>query len=338
MTTDSDDDESDAGNDESSKNGDSSSDDEDDEGNDDSEEGDVQSPLASYPFEFDTDDRPAGTTDDPMDVTSTTTASLSTTPAPRNFEESMEFAETVHAIAGAHDLDADDYASVDALSDDDGDDQGDDDGEDDILRQAEQDLITEFELTEEARARDVLHLTDPKDRRLGLNDASSDLCAVPSAVNMNEDPWKGASFMDDAWGSLWGDAEMSIWRKPPTDGQRPQTSPSTTRQKRVRFHESAVNTARSSSSSSESSGDEDDDVDRYPDIFMDSADPQIQQLLAGDPDAEWNGIAGADGSDRESAYDFEDDADRFAFEMDEDSESSDGGRRSECRLSHHFLQ
>ncbi|QIW95057.1 hypothetical protein AMS68_000575 [Peltaster fructicola] len=312
-------------NDDSEHDGSEEEGDEQDEEEDSASEPDEEILSRSYPFDFDNDGSLTGTEDD-MDIDMMQPRST----IGLEFEKSMELADA-HASVGAQDSDNEDYDGVNAVSEEEADD---DQSEVDVLREAEQDLIAEFEETEYTRtpATDSLATADmdqlDHSRRVSFDDGEDGL-ALLSGFNMNEDPFQGAAFMSDTWGSLWENAELGIWRKPGADNEMPAitNNNNNNRQKRVRFQESTAALARiASNSSSESSDDE--EADQFPDIFMDQADPKIQQILARDADSEWNGLS-TNGSDVESVYDFEDDADRFAFELDEDSGSSEADVSSE---------
>lgn len=298
--------------------------DQDDEENDPDSDDEPSGPALSgfYPFEFDNDGSLTGT-DDEMDTTT-----IPATNTGSEFEKAMEIAD-MHATLGAQDSDGENYDAVDDIDDEDEDDDEMMQGEDDanVLRAAEKDLIAEFVQTE--------HTTVPAatsgTRRVSFAGLDDDDIFHTASVNFNDDPFQGARFMDETWGSLWENAELGIWRKPGEDGemQDPARNP---RSKKVRFQETTVRAASSDDSSSDS--DDDEAEQQFPDIFMDQADPKIQLLLANDSEADWTGF-NAQESDAESVYDFEDDADRFAFEMDEDSESDADGS-SDCRL-HLFI-
>ena len=234
------------------------------------------------------------------------------------------------ASGGAEDSDVksleddDDYTGVDAISDDD--ERTGEEIEKDMLKAAEEDLRQEYLETETARTiqdecdwyTEELNQAGYGSRRLSIGSDGDDPFGLGAPLNLDEDPFQGAQLFDSEWQGLMDDAEMNLWRMPNTDRPRENSFQSTDRPKRVRFAEGAPLSRSSSRSSSGSSDDEADDA--YPDIFMDQDDPKIQRLLAQDHgDGDLNGY----GSDAGSVYDFEDDADRFAFEMDEESDSTE---------------
>lgn len=220
--------------------------------------------------------------------------------------------------------DDDDYTGLDAISDDD--DRSGEEIEKDMLKAAEADLRQEYLETETERTlqeesdwyAEELNRAGYRSRNLSIASEDDDPFGFSAPLNLDEDPFQGAQLFDSEWQGLMDDAEMNLWRMPNPDRAREDSFQSTDRPKRVRFAEGEPLSRSSSRSSSGSSDDEADDA--YPDIFMDQDDPKIQRLLAqdrGDGD-----MAGYD-SDAGSVYDFEDDADRFAFEMDEESDSTE---------------
>jgi len=243
------------------------------------------------------------------------------------------------ASGGAEDSDMksieddDDYTGLDAISDDDS--RAGEEIEKDMLKAAEADLRREYLETETERTiqeerdwyTEELNQAGYGSRRLSIGSDGDDPFGLGAPLNLDEDPFQGAQLFDSEWQGLMDDAEMNLWRMPNADRPRENSFHSTDRPKRVRFAEGAPLSRSSSRSSSGSSDDEADDA--YPDIFMDQDDPKIQRLLAQDHgDGDLNGY----GSDAGSVYDFEDDADRFAFEMDEESDSTedDSDSDSDC--------
>lgn len=226
--------------------------------------------------------------------------------------------------------DDDDYTGLDAISDDD--DRSGEEIEKDMLKAAEADLRQEYLETETERTiqeesdwyAEELNRAGYRSRNLSIASEDDDPFGFSAPLNLDEDPFQGAQLFDSEWQGLMDDAEMNLWRMPNPDRAREDSFQSTDRPKRVRFAEGEPLSRSSSRSSSGSSDDEADDA--YPDIFMDQDDPKIQRLLAqdrGDGD-----MAGYD-SDAGSVYDFEDDADRFAFEMDEESDSTEDDSEDE---------
>lgn len=231
--------------------------------------------------------------------------------------------------------DDDDYTGLDAISDDD--ERSGEEIEKDMLKAAEADLRQEYLETETERTiqeesdwyAEELNRAGYRSRNLSIASEDDDPFGLSAPLNLDEDPFQGAQLFDSEWQGLMNDAEMNLWRMPNHDRAREDSFQSTDRPKRVRFAEGEPLSRSSSRSSSGSSDDEEEGDDAYPDIFMDQDDPKIQRLLAqdrGDGD-----MTGYD-SDAGSVYDFEDDADRFAFEMDEESDSSedDSDYDSDC--------
>lgn len=239
------------------------------------------------------------------------------------------------ASGGADESDAksleddDDYTGLDAISDDE---RSGEEIERDMLRAAEADLRQEYLETETERTlqeeqdwyAEELNQAGYRSRNLSIGSDDDDPFGLAAPLNLDDDPFQGAQLFDSEWQGLMNDAEMNLWRMPNHDRQREDSFQSNGRPKRVRFAEGAPLSRSSSHSSSGSSDDEPDDA--YPDIFMDQDDPKIQRLLAQEQaDGDLNGY----GSDAGSVYDFEDDADRFAFEMDEESDSTEDGSDSD---------
>jgi len=244
--------------------------------------------------------------------------------------------EDFEASAGAEDSDVksleddDDYTGLDAISDDE--DRSGEEIEKDMLKAAEADLRQEYLETETERTMqeeqdwytEELNKAGYRSRNLSIASEDDDPFGLSAPLNLDEDPFQGAQLFDSEWQGLMDDAEMNLWRMPNPDRAREDSFQSTDRPKRVRFAEGAPLSRSSSRSSSGSSDDEADDA--YPDIFMDQDDPKIQRLLAQD---RGDGDMTAYDSDAGSVYDFEDDADRFAFEMDEESDSSEDNSDSD---------
>lgn len=243
--------------------------------------------------------------------------------------------EEMQALSGAERLECendDDYADVEDVSDS----EGSDDGEDEhtVLRSAEQDLINEFERTEERRNADnmVVNLNG-----MGIDDDGDDVIArhlsMPAPidhlldfgldVNMNEDPFYGLANHDNLYRDMWNEAESEIWRMPESIRHRPNID-SNGNQKRVRFEETR---SRQSSTTSE---EEEDPSDAFPDLFAASDNPAVKHRLALAVDQDID-ILRNDIDDNESFYDFEDEDERLAFELDEDSDSDGESSDYDCR-------
>lgn len=244
------------------------------------------------------------------------------------FLDDVDMMDSTQASGGEDELDAkdfeidDDYTGVDAISDDD---RSGEENEKDMMKAVETDLRQEY-LEQEAKNgiqgetdwfTEELNQAGYRSRNLSNASDDDDPFGLAAPLNFDDDPFQGAQLFDTQWQGLMDDAELNLWRMPHSDRPREDSLQSNDRPKRVRFAEGAPLSRSSSKSSSGSSEDEADD--QYPDIFMDQDDPKIQQLLAQDRgDVDINGY----GSDGGSVYDFEDDADRFAFEMDEESDDS----------------
>lgn len=261
------------------------------------------------------------------------------------FLDDVDMMDSTPGSEGADDLSAkdfeidDDYTGLEAISDDE---RSGEEIEKDMLKAAETDLRQEYLEQEASMARqqesdwfaEELNEAGYRSRNFSIGSDEDDPFGLSAPLNLNEDPFQGAQLFDSQWQGLMDDAELNLWRMPHSDRPREDSFNSTDRPKRVRFAEGAPLSRSSSRSSSGSSDDEDDNNNQYPDIFMDQDDPKIQQLLAQDRgDADMNDY----GSDAGSVYDFEDDADRFAFEMDEESDSSEYDSDSERMFLSFFL-
>lgn len=249
------------------------------------------------------------------------------------------------ASAGAErESDDEDYDAVGELSE-----SEDDEVEDEkkVLRSAEQDLIAEFERTEKPRTDNAFttvmnEMSLKEDAALARRLSQQSQTSQPADdldldLDMNQDPFNGASFMAESQLEMWDEAEglfdgdLAQWRNPDSATNtlglmdilsREESTPSNTNQKKVRFEETA--SSRSSSMSSE-----DDPRDAYPDLFDSQDDLAARQraMLAGvDIDAIQDGESVYD-------FDFEDEYEKQAFEIDGQSDSdeessdsdSDGG-------------
>lgn len=231
------------------------------------------------------------------------------------------------AISGAEDGSSPDgdYADVENITDDEEPVGGLHNGS--LLRAAEQDLIEEFERTEQRRSANVvtegmndmlIQDGEALARRLSMhsNDSLSDFPTL-SGVDMNDDPFLGLSQADGLYQEMWNDAEdaLTLWRLPDSDRNRQGSQDSGITKKRVRFEEVEQTLSRSSSMSSEEDANE-----AFPDLFAAQDDPAIRQRfgLDVDPDATFQ----YDLDDAASFYDFDGDEEILALELDE--EDSDG--------------
>lgn len=222
----------------------------------------------------------------------------------------------------------DEYAGVEDLSD--GEESVGDSHDKNVLRSAEQDLIEEFEHTEERHnANDVtadmgtMFLQDDaaSARQLGL--ASNDVFEeVFGPLDMNEDPFHGLPTHDDLYQDLHAEAEtaLALWRQT----RRHNSADSAETKKRVRFAEPQETPSSSSSMSSS-----EDPSDAFPDLFADRDDATLKSRYAVDVDTDAS--FRQDYSDAGSCYDFDGDEERLALEIDdEDSDTEDGSDSINC--------
>ncbi|KAK4493704.1 hypothetical protein PRZ48_014889 [Zasmidium cellare] len=223
------------------------------------------------------------------------------------------------AIAGAQQIDEEDYDGIDAISDED--ESAADEREKNILRSAEKDLIAEFERNERPRTATAvtneisdLSLADDLalERRTSVQSEDSSIFEDLD-LDFNQDPFQGLSTGDRLYRDMMNDAEgfmnedMSLWRT--EDQSRENSAPSSVTQKRVRFDDRA--SSRTSSMSSE-----EDSGNHFPDLFDGNDDPLLRHAMFM-----------ADGVvepiyDNESVYDFEDEFERQAYEIDEEESDS----------------
>lgn len=227
------------------------------------------------------------------------------------FIDEADMSDEMQATAGAGDPaqdDDDDYNGLPAS--DDGDSVADGD-EASFMKDIENDLRQEYEQK------------FPETMEELLREQTSE-----SFDMFNQDPFSGFTPGTNEFQDMMNVAELSIWRMPDEVRGREDSTQSNPKQKKVRFEEGVCMSRSPSHSSSEGSEDADE---QFPDIFMDSSDPAIQTLMARDS-ADLAQSAIFDGSDAGSVYDFDDDADRFAFATDErDSDVTDDDSGSECR-------
>lgn len=249
-------------------------------------------------------------------------------------DENM-FTEASQVIGGAEldDLvsDDDDYAGVENVSD--GEDSEADVDESSILMSAEQDLIDEFERTEQRRNTNhvmssmngmAINEEQALDRDLdleGLQDLTWDHLLE---VDMDEDPFFGLPKDDTLYNDMWKEAESELWRMPEDVQTHKNSDTPNATQKRVRFED--LQSRSSSISSSE------DPNEAFPDLFAAADDPLVTQhlelFMQQDASLLRNGV-----DDSESFYDFEDEDEKFAFLVDEESDSDDEISSSDCMLN-----
>jgi len=212
--------------------------------------------------------------------------------------------------------DDEDYAGLEDVS------ESDDDevemAEATILKSVEQDLIEEFEMTEQRRIAstvttnlDVMALRDDEDtaRRLGLMQDDDLFGGVLFPVDMNVDPFGGLSSNADEYRHMWDAAEQTIWRMPDTARSRESSDPISGTQKRVRFDE--------------------DPSEAFPDLFTPADDPVINHQIAIGLFHDTQ-IQQRDYNDNESFYDFDDEDEELAFQIDEESNSDDDTSSYDC--------
>lgn len=239
----------------------------------------------------------------------------------------IDDAQAVTGVERDADGSDDDYGDVENFSDS----EASDDEEDEhgVLRSAEKDLIDEFERMEQRRNANMMVIDmhgmaidddEALARRLSLQPSRSQTDEFGLEINMNEDPFFGLAKDDNLYHDMWNEAESAIWRMPDTVRHR-QNGDSNGTQKRVRFEE--TQSRDSSITSSE------DPNEAFPDLFTASDDPTVKQRLAlaldQDVDFPQDGF-----DDAESFYDFEDDDEQFAFEVDENSDSENDSSSYDC--------
>lgn len=219
----------------------------------------------------------------------------------------------------------DGYADVENVSDSEV--AEDEDDENDVLRSAERDLIDEFERTEQRRSANAVTL-DLSDMAIdddaalagqlnvNMRNFADDLMLQ---IDMNDDPFLGLGQEDNLYHDMWNEAESAIWRMPETARTRDDGDSHLT-QKRVRFEEMEV--AASSSSDSE------DPNDVFPDLFTPQDDARVKQHFALGLEQDLDLPNGF--NDTESFYDFEDEDEKLAFEVDEESDSEYDSSAYDC--------
>ena len=242
--------------------------------------------------------------------------------------------DDTQTVAGADEeeyegSDEDDYEDVEDVTDDEQ--SADEVEERNILRSAERDLIGEFERNEQRRNATVmtsdmtLMALDEEEalaRRLSLQGSDSQTDDFGYPINMDEDPFRGFQKDGDTYRSLWEEAETALWRMPETTRSRESSDPASANQKRVRFQEIEVD--------SSSGSDSEDPNEIYPDLLDAAEVPNLEHIialgLAFDAKVDQNGF-----NDAESFYDFEDEDERLALQVDEESDSDEDLSSSDCR-------
>lgn len=240
--------------------------------------------------------------------------------------------QNLQAVAGAElelaESDYDnDYADVEDVSD--SDESESDANENSILRSAENDLINEFERNE-GRLNTNLMLNDMNDMalndealaiELSLQSADSQTAGRNFEIDMNDDPFFGLAQQEHLYQDMLREAESKVWRMPDTVRTREASDPSSTTQKRVRFEETEFKSPSLSGS--------DDANEAFPDLFADADDPLVKQQIALGAEADL-GMLQHDFADADSFYDFEDEDEKLAFEVDEESDSDDDRSSYDC--------
>ena len=232
------------------------------------------------------------------------------------------------AEPGAEESD-DDYAGVEKVSDSDASDEGEqEEYEQSVLRSAEKDLIDEFERTEQHRNTSMMTMDmdgmgidddEALARRWSLQPSRSQFDEFGFEVNMNEDPFFGLAKDDNLYNDMWTEADSELWRMPDTVRHRKNSDTGT--QKRVRFEE--THSRDTSITSSE------DPNEAFPDLFAASDDPAVKQRLALVLKQDLESSQKIP-DDAESFYDFEDDDEKLAFELDENSDSDYDSSSYDC--------
>lgn len=250
--------------------------------------------------------------------------------------------DIAQTVAGADEDSAkicndDDYVGVENVSDVDEfgepvDDYASDDS-DEALEAAEQELIDEFERTEPRRiangiTNDMTFMALDEEqalaRRLSLqgSDSQTDESGLP--INLDNDPFYGFGTGNNMYQDMLEEAEGGLWGMPDTFRIRESSDPASATQKRVRFEEVQVD--------SSSGSDSEDPNDAYPDL-LDAADvPGLKQRIALGLKLD-ESVGRTDFNDAESFYDFEDEDERRAFQIDEESDSGEDMSSSDCRCS-----
>ena len=240
--------------------------------------------------------------------------------------------DTPQAFAGAEcdpNESDEDYADVENVSDSDESETDQDDRG--ILRSAEQDLIDEFERTEQRRnassmANDLNDLDLQEDTAIARHWNSQSIGNIfgIDEVNMDEDPFFGLQNDDSLYKDMLDDAEFAIWRMPDSLRDREDSNPSSATQKRVRFEEEQ--SGRSSLASSDGT---EDPGEAFPDLFAAADDPAVKHQLSLSHEQD---VASQqhDLVDTESFYDFEDEDEKLAFQLEEGSDSDDDMSSYHC--------
>lgn len=226
--------------------------------------------------------------------------------------------------------DDDDYAGVDEVSDED---EVVETGRRNVRRAVEQDLIEEFERTEEQRETGAIteeldamilqHDDATAARELGLAYAEIET-TFNFDVNMDDDPFVGLSAENSLYKKMYSDAEraLGIWPLSAEIRGRQNSQGSIGSKKKVRFADGPHETFSRSSSISSADDEEEDAGEAFPDLFDVQDDPALRQQfgLDYDLDASFN----ADLSDAGSCYDFDGEEEKIALAIDDEESDSDG--------------
>ena len=239
--------------------------------------------------------------------------------------------DDAQTIAGADEegydeSDEDDYDDLEDVSD--GEESVNDADERSILQSAEKDLIDEYERKEErlnatlmTHDMNFMVLDEAEDfaRRLSLQGSDSQTDEFGFPIDMNEDPFHGFNIENESYHDLWDQAETSFFGA--MAGSRESSDPASATQKRVRFEEIQVDSSNGS--------DSEDPNEAFPDLLDASEVPGLKRRIALGLEL----TAGLDRNgfnDAESFYDFEDEDERRAFEIDEESDSDEDLSSSDC--------
>ena len=172
----------------------------------------------------------------------------------------------------------------------------------------------------------ALHEEDALVRSLNLQGPGNqldDFSFDSFEVNILEDPFHGLDQADSFYGSMLTEAEAALFRMPDTFRGRENSDQGNNNQKRVRFEETLIR--ESSSDTSE------DPEDSFPDLFEAADHPRVVEHMRALKEIDASGLQQSEAADNESCYDFDGDAERLAFEVDEESDSEEEGSGYDCK-------
>ncbi|CAK4032784.1 Hypothetical predicted protein [Lecanosticta acicola] len=229
------------------------------------------------------------------------------------------------ATAGAEDEDDEDdevYGDVEDISDGDSSDVE----EDGLLRLAADDLRKEYERLEEpsrAMTSEISNMSlaaDQEDRTprgddldFGLDFSADPFGGLQQHDQLYQEMLADATngFFADATDPFGADDALSSWREADTGIGGDEAAVTTVTQKKVRFEETASSRASSVSS-------DDDPREEYPDLFADYDDPASRQRTHS---SSMNFDVIHDADSEYEHYEFDDDDERVAFEIDAQDDS-----------------